>query len=303
MKKLMICTLVLLLACLCFFAVTANWESPAERGSDSVTPVEEYTMEYVLCGAAYTEYVMDYRDKYGVKSVSDYEPTVYDATSETLTEDFSQLVFDENMTKPQYIDAIYEALEKYLPEELVFSDFMVAAESTVVTLGAEKRFAGFVSYADHVEASEISYRFSFTLAIGMVPSEASATVEIEKGRVTKVTVDDMERFLPYLNLTFDREHLESLVNSADSSWERYSAAYEVTRQAALATSDDALYLVINTQITDHVYDQENEEEIQSEERYVFDSAYGDDVYEIQYVYEKPSIKQVRAYYVKLATLR
>jgi len=287
MKKLIICLTSLVILCLCFVSYAASQDIGKES---QVTPVEEYQVDYVYCLCLNTTAVMDYREPYGIYEDEKLETVVYGENGEELSEGFSALDFDAETSEMEYVDALYGQFEAYLPEELAFSDFVVSVKALVTTQFGSDSYTHFVSYGDIGSVDSVSYSFSFTLAIDEMPTNASATVEIRNGRVVSISIGNMERFLPYLNLELDGERLQTVISGTDSTWYKYGD-YTVTRDAALATSEDALYLVIDTEILDNgPYEEGWYEE--------FDSAYP----EPKRVYYSTRTHMLRRYYVKLATI-
>lgn len=287
MKKLIICMTSLLILCFCFVSYAASHDIGKES---RVTPVEEYQVDYVYCLALNTSSVMDYREPYGIYEDEKLETVVYGKGGEELSEGFSALGFDAETSEMEYVDLLYSHLEAYLPEELVFSDFVLSVKTLVTTRYGTDSYTRFISYGDIGTVNAISYIFSFTLAIDEMPTNASATVEIKNGRVVSVSIGNMERFLPYLSLELDGERLQTIISGTDSTWYKYGD-YTLNRDAALATSEDALYLVINTEIIDNGPYQEGWYD-------EFDSAYP----EPKPVYYSSRTEMFRKYYVKLATI-
>lgn len=290
MKKLMIVMIALVVVALCFVTYASNQDQWLGRENNRVTPVDTYELEYVYHRALYTSSLMDYREPYGVQSADEFDVAVYGKGGEALPESFAALEISEEASEVECVDALYGALEAYLPHEVQFTDFVISAETCAELPRFDRFFKKFVPRSDIDDADAVEHRFSFALAIDGIATDAKATVELRNGRVTKVEVADMERFLPYLELDLDSETLQSFIDETDKSWVSNSS-YTVNRCAAISTGKNALYLVIQTEIIDNSPHYEGWfEDLDSEGR----------ASEPYYVNTRSDM--IHIYYVKLATL-
>ena len=247
MKKLIVCFACLIVYFVFFVVYAADGTTAADL--NHVSPIaispESYQTEYVYCAVPGTGAVLDKRDEIGIVPVESCKVEEYTALDQSVPEAFSALTLADD--ESSFVISLREALAELVTSRAAAERAPVSVISEVRDNDGETRvYQRFVSLSEFENAVFVSYQFIFAIEIGDYPTGATVTVEVINQKVNSIQTQGLTPFLPYLELSFDDEVLQGMVDAIDSNW---PAGYRVERNCLLAASESALYLEVNTAIT------------------------------------------------------